>query len=75
MLHLGSDLRAHQPIVLAQLLDVLGVGKAIELGSQCFRFSANDAGGQGTRQGSSRRVARDLCLNPCPSAQDSPLEN
>jgi hypothetical protein len=32
MLHLGSDLREHQPIVLAQLLDMLGLGKAIELG-------------------------------------------
>jgi len=51
MLPLGSDLREHQPIVLAQLLDMLGLGKAIELGSQCRRFSANDAGGQGTRQG------------------------
>ena len=51
MLPLGSDLREHQPIVLAQLLNMLGLGKAIELGSQCLRFSANDAGGQGTRQG------------------------
>jgi hypothetical protein len=51
MLPLGSDLREHQPIVLAQLLDMVGLGKAIELGSQCLRFSVNDAGGQGSRQG------------------------
>jgi hypothetical protein len=51
MLHRGFDLREHQPMVLAQLLDMPGLGKAIELGSQCLRFSANDAGGQGTRQG------------------------
>jgi len=51
MLHRGSGLREHQPIVLAQLLDMPGLGKAIKLGSQCLRFSANDAGGQGSRQG------------------------
>jgi hypothetical protein len=51
MLPLGSDLREHQPIVLAQLLDMVGLGKAVELGSQCLRFSVNDAGGQGSRQG------------------------
>jgi hypothetical protein len=69
MLHLGSDLREHQPIVLAQLLDMLGLGKAIELGSQCLRFSANDAGGQGTRQGfASARGTRPVTepLSVCP---------
>ena len=50
----------HQPIVLAQLLDMPGLGKAIKLGSQCLRFSANDAAGKEAVRVSLRRVARDL---------------
>jgi hypothetical protein len=55
---------------------MLGFGKAIDLGSQCLRFSASDAGGQGTRQGfPSARGTRPVTepLSVCPRLSSGKL--